>query len=165
MTETSPRSIANAPTSIRPACIPRAGRSADQEGDEHSDHPGAALCRRDDALVAQVAAPLRCLVRAPRLLDGNGFLLLRLALDLLALSAAAALWARPAWTQRWPLLLLTPFGVGCLAVAGLYRRRLRVNLLDGVVPLAVRAAAAGRRRPGLRLRDPPGPPRPSSASS
>ncbi len=81
------------------------------------------------------------------LLDGPGWLALRLALDLLALGGASVAWVAGAgpqgWAERWPLLLFAPLGILFLALAGLHRRRLRVRILDGVVPLVRAVGSAG----------------------
>ncbi len=93
--------------------------------------------------VTPLHAPVRARRQArlaTRVLEGSGWSLLCLALDVVAISVALAL------TFRWPgeplrfgdsamVLLFLPLVIGMLAVRGLYRWQLRVSVLDSVVPL------------------------------
>ena len=76
-----------------------------------------------------------------RLLDGIGWAWLRLAVDLTMLVlavAAAILGARAAGVSRETepaLILLPPLVVGALYLRGMYKRRIRVEILDGIGPV------------------------------
>jgi len=74
------------------------------------------------------------------LLDGPGWNVVRPAGDLLALAFAVILTLRwpgepvPA-SAAWPVLLFPALSIGLLAARGTYQRRMRVRILDGVVPV------------------------------
>ncbi|HEU4976453.1 MAG TPA: exopolysaccharide biosynthesis polyprenyl glycosylphosphotransferase [Baekduia sp.] len=107
----------------------------------------------DTAGVAQRAASQPVLLRGrrpsrlARLLDSRA---LRPLLDLLGLVTAVAvtLWwpdEPVAMAQGWPLLLFPPIVMLLLLARGMYERRLRPTVLDGVVPIAgsISVAAMG----------------------
>ena len=74
------------------------------------------------------------------LLEGQGWNLLRPALDALMLVVAVLVALRwpgepvPA-ASGWPLIVFPPAVMGMLALRGMYRRRLRVSILDGIAPV------------------------------
>ena len=66
---------------------------------------------------------------------------LRPALDAVALSGSLVLALRwpnepVPWSDGWPLLLFPPLVMLLLLIRGMYERRLRPTILDGVVPIA-----------------------------
>lgn len=74
------------------------------------------------------------------LLDGRGWLWLRPTLDALMLVVAVCLAVRwpdepVAVSSAWPLLVFPPAVMAMLALRGMYTRRLRVSILDGVAPV------------------------------
>lgn len=95
---------------------------------------------RGHAADAQLAGPAATTQSVQWLLEGTGFTLLRLAVDLVAVVVAVAVAAGgPAELVRAggapELLVVPPLAVLLLAVRGLYSRRLRTSVLDGVVPI------------------------------
>jgi exopolysaccharide biosynthesis polyprenyl glycosylphosphotransferase len=95
-----------------------------------------------DGIVQEAAAePLLLRGRRPsllsRLLDSRA---LRPALDVVALAVALAITLR--WPEEpvplregWPLFLFPPLVMLLLLIRGMYERRLRPTVLDGVVPI------------------------------
>src|SRR5438874_2364291 len=83
----------------------------------------------------------RRLSAAERYLDGPGWGWLRLVVDLVMLGlavGAAILGARAAGVSRAAeptLYLLPPMVVGAMYLRGMYKRRIRVQILDGIAPL------------------------------
>jgi exopolysaccharide biosynthesis polyprenyl glycosylphosphotransferase len=80
-----------------------------------------------------------------RLLEGQGWAILRPVADLALLcgAVALALEGRPVTEGRAPLLLLPPLVMALFLLRGLYRIRMRQLILDGIVPVlsAVSVAA------------------------
>jgi exopolysaccharide biosynthesis polyprenyl glycosylphosphotransferase len=75
------------------------------------------------------------------ILDGPGWMWARPIADLLTLSAAA-LWTvnwpgaqSPAITDAWTLALLPPIAMALLLARGMYQKRLRPFVLDGIAPV------------------------------
>jgi exopolysaccharide biosynthesis polyprenyl glycosylphosphotransferase len=79
------------------------------------------------------------------LLEGNGWTVMRLAMDfvMLWIALALALDGLAVTATRAPLLLLPPLVMALFLLRGLYRTRLRPVILDGVLPVlsAVSVAA------------------------
>lgn len=78
--------------------------------------------------------------RTAWLLDGPGWTWLRPGGDLVALALAVAVTLRwpgepVPFSAAWPVLLFPALSMVLLAVRGTYRRRMRVRILDGVVPV------------------------------
>ena len=74
------------------------------------------------------------------LLDGEGWRWLRPAVDALMLTLAVIVALR--WpdepvdaSSAWPLVAFPPAVMGMLALRGMYSRRLRISILDGVAPV------------------------------
>jgi len=74
------------------------------------------------------------------LLDGPGWTFVRPVGDLVALALAVTLTLR--WpgeaipgSAAWPVLLFPALSIAVLAARGTYRRRMRVRILDGIVPV------------------------------
>jgi exopolysaccharide biosynthesis polyprenyl glycosylphosphotransferase len=102
-------------------------------------HEGAAAHGR--AVPALGAVALRPRTSAAAwLLDGSGWTWLRPCSDLLALTLAAIVTLRwpgepvPA-SAAWPIVAFPAITMAMLAARGMYRRRMRVRILDGVVPV------------------------------
>ena len=105
---------------------------------------------RDQASADVSTSPGRAAVpRGPRaarpritwVLDGPGWLWARPIADLLTLSAAA-LWTvnwpgaeQPAFSDAWSLALLPPIAMALLLARGMYRKRMRPFVLDGIAPV------------------------------
>jgi len=78
--------------------------------------------------------------RTAWLLDGPGWSWVRPAGDLLALALAVIVTLRwpgepVASSAAWPVLLFPALSIFLLAVRGTYRRRMRVRIIDGIVPV------------------------------
>ena len=78
--------------------------------------------------------------RVQWLLDGAGWTLLRPLGDLVGLAFAVALTLRwpgepVALSASWSVLLFPVLSLALLAARGTYRRRMRVRILDGIVPV------------------------------
>jgi exopolysaccharide biosynthesis polyprenyl glycosylphosphotransferase len=106
----------------------------------HEPAGGAVVSAAPIALPLRRARPVRP-SRIAWLLDGPGWMLTRPISDLLLLCAAVVWTIRwPSSTQipvadAWPLLLLPPIAMVLLLARGMYRKRMRTFVLDGVAPM------------------------------
>jgi exopolysaccharide biosynthesis polyprenyl glycosylphosphotransferase len=85
--------------------------------------------------------------RSAWLFDGQGWAFVRPATDVVALLGALALtinWpSEPvAVEQAWPILLFPAVTILTLFLRGMYERRMRVNILDGIGPVASAVSVA-----------------------